>query len=357
MRGEPTDRPALAYLFLGGARHVLGRAGHTMSAACRDGRLMAGVQVTAAEMFGHDAGMIPWGCLTVEAEAFGCALEHPNHYYPRVIERPLEENRNLARLRNPDPQSSGRMPAVLEGLVELRRRAGDDLFIAGLIVSPFLVASELSGMIGLLADFVGDPPYVEALFDRIVRGTEAYLNAMIATGACDAIVFENAGACREMMGPHHLERYIIPHEKRLLAAARAADPGVFLIEHNCSRTPYFEETLALDLDGMSFSYGDVRAIKATHDLDCHAAHASTNACLDRFCLRPRAKGSGVAWIGNVDNTRILPTGSPEEIYREARACIDSAGSGPFVLSTGCEIPFKTPIENIQALSRAARAGH
>ena len=336
---------------------MLGRAGHSMSAACRDGRLMADVQMMAAEMFEHDAGMIPWGCLTVETEAFGCALEHPQHYYPRVVERPLEENRNLARLRDPDPRSSGRMPAVLEGLVELRRRAGDDLFIAGLIVSPFLVASELRGMIGLLADFVGDPPYVEALFDRIVRGTEAYLNAMIATGACDAIVFENAGACREMMGPHHLERYIIPHEKRLLAAARAADPGVFLIEHNCSRTPYFEETLALDLDGMSFAYGDVRAIKATHDFDCHAAHASTNACLDRICLRPRAKGSGVAWIGNVDNTRILPTGSPEEIYREARACIDSAGSGPFVLSTGCEIPFKTPIENIQALTRAARAGH
>ncbi len=357
LRGGPTDRPALAYLFLGGARHVLERAGATMAEACRDGRVMANVQTAAAEMFGHDGGMIPWGCLTVEAEAFGCGLERPEHYYPRVAERPLEEDRDLARLARPEPGRSGRMPAVLEGLTALRERAGDDLFITGLIVSPFLVAAELRGMIGLLGDFVADPPYVEALFDRVAAGTEIYMKAMLATGACDAILFENAGACREMMGPHHLERYILPYERRLLATARAAAPGVLLIEHNCSRTPYFEETLALDIDGFSFSYGDVRAIRSAHGIDCHAAHSSTGACRDRVCLRPPAAGRRVAWIGNVDNTRIVSEGSADEVYREARACIDSAPSSSFVLSTGCEIPFKAPLRNILALSRAARDGH
>jgi len=48
--------------------------------------------------------------------------------------------------------------------------------------------------------------------------------------------------------------------------------------------------------------------------------------------------------------------SPEAVFREARACIESARGAPFALSTGCEIPFKAPLENILALARAARAG-
>lgn len=365
LRGEPTDRTPLAYLFLGGARHVLGRMGARMGAVYRDANLIAEAQAVAAEMFGHDTGMVPWGCLTVEAEAFGCRLEWNEDYYPRVSERPLESARDLSLLSDPDPASSARMPLVLEALTRLRQRSGDDLFIAAMVVSPFLVAAELRGMVELLSDFIRDPPFVEALFDRVTEGTCRYLRAILDTGACDAILFENAGACREMMGPRDLERFVMASHRRLLAAAREEAPGVFLIEHNCSQTPYFSEILDLDVDAVSFAYGDVRDIKERFGWDCHGAHVCTNACLDRFCLRPQEPGRErerergrerrIAWIGNVDNTRIMMEAGPGEVEREARACIESADGAPFVLSTSCEIPFKAPLDNIAALARAARA--
>jgi uroporphyrinogen-III decarboxylase len=146
------------------------------------------------------------------------------------------------------------------------------------------------------------------------------------------------------------------HHRRLLAAARREAPDVFLIEHNCSDTPYFEEILALDVDAVSFAHGDVRAIRAEHGWDCHAKHAAPNACLERFCLAPRETARPLAWIGNVDHARVLLGARSEQVYREARACIESARSAPFVLSTGCEMPFKAPLENIRALARAARDG-
>ena len=71
---------------------------------------------------------------------------------------------------------------------------------------------------------------------------------------------------------------------------------------------------------------------------------------------PRETRRPMAWIGNVDHTRVMLGAKPEQVYREARACIDSARSARFVLSTGCEIPFKAPLENIRALARAARDG-
>lgn len=356
LRGEPTDRPALAYLFLGGARHVMECVGDRLGVAYRDPERIASAQVAAAELFGHDSGMVPWGCLTVEAEAFGCRVELLEDYYPRIVERPLEGTADLGRLRDPDPATTARMPLVLEALTRLRRRCGDDLFISAMVVSPFLVAAELRGMSDLLMDFVRDPTFTAALFERVTEGTERYLKAILSTGACDAVMFENAGACRELLGPHHVAEYVMPHHRRLLATLRREAPEVFSIEHNCSDTPYFDEILALDVDAVSFAHGDVRAIRAARDWDCLAMHPRPNACLDRFCLYPRDTPRPIAWIGNVDHAKVLLRASADQVYREARACIESARSTPFVLSTGCEIPFRAPLENVRALTRAARAG-
>jgi uroporphyrinogen-III decarboxylase len=357
LRGESTDRPALAYLFLGGARHPLASVGERLGAVYRDPDLIAATQVAAADLFGHDAGMVPWGCLTVEAEAFGCRLDTLEDYYPRVAKRPLEGTPDLSRLSDPDPSSSGRMPLVLEALTRLRQRCGDDLFVSAMIVSPFLVAAELRGMSELLMDFIRDPAFVEALFERVTAGTERYLEAILRTGACDAVLFENAGACRELIGPHHVAAYVMPYHRRLLETVRREAPGVFTIEHNCSDTPYFEEILELDVDAVSFAHGDVHAIRAEHRWECHATHTRPNACADRFCLHPSPGTRPIAWIGNVDHSKVILRASSDQVFREARACIESARSGPFVLSTGCEIPFKAPLENIRALSRAVQAGH
>ncbi|MDH3519288.1 MAG: uroporphyrinogen decarboxylase family protein, partial [Myxococcales bacterium] len=334
LRGEPTDRPALAYLFLGGARHVLDRVGERLGAAYRDPQRIAATQIAAAELFGHDSAMVPWGCLTVEAEAFGCRLEFLDDYYPRVAQRPLADAPDLGRLAQVDPSRSGRMPLMVEALAQLRARCADDLFVCGMVVSPFLVAAELRGMSELLMDFVRDPPFVEALFERVTEGSARYLRALLGSGACDALLFENAGACRELLGPHHVQAYVMPYQRRLLAEARRAAPDVLLIEHNCADTPYFDEILALDVDAVSFAHGDVRAIRAEHGWECHAKHKVANACLERFCLQPRLDARPIAWIGNVDHTRILLSATPEAVAREARACIDSARSGPFALSTG-----------------------
>jgi uroporphyrinogen-III decarboxylase len=130
-----------------------------------------------------------------------------------------------------------------------------------------------------------------------------------------------------------------------------------VIEHNCSDRPYFEEILKSDVDAVSFAYVDEREIHTQHGWDCHAAHTRTNVCSARFCMRPLAEGGAVARIGNVDHTKIILNATPDEVFREARACIEAARSSRFVLSTGCEIPFKAPIENIRALARAAQAGY
>ena len=328
LRREQVDRPALAHLFLGGAHAVMDTMGTDLGTVYRDPALAAEAQAVAVGMFGHDAGMFPWGCLTVEAEAFGCSVGWSDRYYPQITSHPLADSTDLSLLADPDPASSGRMPLVLDSLERTREKMGDDVYLIALVVSPFLVAAELRGMVQLLADFVLEPGFVDDLMERVTAGTQRYVRAIAEQGAADAVMFENAGACREMMGPVHAERFLFLHERRLLAAAREASSDVALIEHNCAQTPYVDEVLALDTDAVSVPQADPG----------------------------QATSRGAAWFGNLDNTRLFLESSPREIEAEARACIMDAPGAGFVLSTACEIPLKAPRANIAALSQALRPG-
>jgi uroporphyrinogen decarboxylase len=328
LQGLEIDHPALAHLFLGGAPHVLGHAGRALGDVYRTASGIAEVQGIAAELFDHDAGTVPWGCLTVEAEAFGCDLEWFDDYYPRVVSHPLEDTVDLCKLVDPDPARTGRMPLVLESLTLVRERLGDDQFVIALVVSPFLVAAELRGMEGLLADLVLKPGFTMDLLEQVTAGIERYVGAIASSGAADAIMFENAGAGREMLGPAHVERFVMPFERRLLAAARAAAPGLILIEHNCSVGPYVDEILRLDVDAV------------------HVAHADPDVIYE----------VGMARLGTVDNQQLLLEGTPAEVERAALAEMAHASPGGFVLATSCEIPFAAPMANIRALSTARRAG-
>jgi uroporphyrinogen decarboxylase len=59
-------------------------------------------------------------------------------------------------------------------------------------------------------------------------------------------------------------------------------------------------------------------------------------------------------LGNVAPLDTLVRGTPEQVYAEARACIEKAAPGGFVLSAGGGASPGTPAENIDALVRAAR---
>ena len=65
---------------------------------------------------------------------------------------------------------------------------------------------------------------------------------------------------------------------------------------------------------------------------------------DKFCLK-----------GNVNTFETMINGSPEDVEREAMACIDAAGSGGgFILATGDQCGRDTPDANIFKLVEVAQ---
>jgi uroporphyrinogen decarboxylase len=47
-------------------------------------------------------------------------------------------------------------------------------------------------------------------------------------------------------------------------------------------------------------------------------------------------------------------GSTEDVRRACEDCIRKGGERGFILSSGCEIPKKTPPENIQVMVKVAK---
>ena len=60
--------------------------------------------------------------------------------------------------------------------------------------------------------------------------------------------------------------------------------------------------------------------------------------------------------GNVKPVEIMVYGTPEDVMRESKLCIEKCMDSPkgFTLSSGCTLPVETPVANVQAMVDAAR---
>ena len=69
----------------------------------------------------------------------------------------------------------------------------------------------------------------------------------------------------------------------------------------------------------------------------------------------RCFGGRIALKGNVDPLGVLLYGTPEDVAREVRACLDAAAAGGgYILGTADSTVIGTPMANIQALVDAGK---
>jgi uroporphyrinogen decarboxylase len=63
----------------------------------------------------------------------------------------------------------------------------------------------------------------------------------------------------------------------------------------------------------------------------------------------------VVLIGNINPTRTILRGKPSDVEKEVTELLTVMNSHPnFILSTGCDLPQETPIENIHAFMNAGK---
>ncbi|MCX6651502.1 MAG: hypothetical protein NT131_07605 [Methanomassiliicoccales archaeon] len=330
---RPVDRPPIMYQHLGAARTVLNAAGLTMRQGFHDPETFARIAIMAQRITGFDNVMAGWGDILVEARAHGTQWVWPERdFYPRVERYAVQSPTDIDRIQPVDPMKDEFWSVSLRAAGLMNERVGNEVAVLGCLDSPMVIASEVMGLENLLMATVTDAGMVEQLLNVLVESSKAYVEHLSGMGI-EMAFMENGTSGLEMSSLECIERFDLKNMKKVVDCFHSH--GLKVIAHNCAAIPY--------LDG----YPDIGA---------DAVHFHLTA-VDREATFTKLKGRTAVMVG-IDHMFLLFKGTPEEVDKEVQGIIGSWGKGPgLMIGPGCEMPFKTPMENIIALREAvARYG-
>ena len=137
----------------------------------------------------------------------------------------------VLRGKRPGPLSDV-PPFMLATVDEVLRRVGADVSVHAEVFSPFTHLMELFGYEAALMGLADDPAKGEAILDRLAAAPVALALAYAARGV-DAILVSSAFAGAGFISKRYYERFVLPVERRLIAAIHAARPGLPVYTHTC----------------------------------------------------------------------------------------------------------------------------
>ena len=128
----------------------------------------------------------------------------------------------------------------------------------------------------------------------------------------------------------NFKNFILPYYKKLYSTCK--EKGMFIVQHSCG---YIDKNLPYMADA---------------GLDCIQA-LEPAAGVDLAYLK-QTLGDKLAFMGGIDSSPILNFGTPDEIFKEVKRCIEAAGHGGGYFIGPSHNILNAPWENIKALKRA-----
>ncbi len=134
-----------------------------------------------ARAFGFDTPDLTWDVYNVEAEALGAKLELFDEMAPAIdnVQPLVTCEKDLARLKAPDPRRAGRFPFVFEALHLYKALTGETP--APCYCAPFTLAAQIMSFERLVLAIKDDPAFVHKVLAFVTEEVLApYINAMLA---------------------------------------------------------------------------------------------------------------------------------------------------------------------------------
>jgi MtaA/CmuA family methyltransferase len=255
-----------------------------------------------------------------ETHAFGGKITYIRDGVPRCT-APLIDKKELSILLNPDPLTSLRMVDRINAIAKYKKFYGGQFSIMGWVEGPAAEAADLRGVTNFLMDTIEDVDFLSDLMDICLKTGIEFAKAQIAAGA-DTIGIGDAIASQ--LSPDFYETYIQPREMLLVQAIHKA--GAYARLHICGNITHL-------LSGIAGLGADI--LDVDHMVDV---------------VRVREIAGNVVISGNIDPVEGVLRGTASSIIEYINKTYKSVGN-PFMVNAGCEIPSKTPIENLKALCK------
>ena len=259
--------------------------------------------------------------LAVEAGAIGLPITFSLHESPTVSEHPIHRIADLEQFRVLDPLCDGRVRAYLD---VMHRMQDMEILTGAYVTGPFTLAGLMIGATEIAMATVDDPELVHAAADFALDVVVPYAKALTEAGADLVCILEPTAM---FLSPPAFRTFSGAYVSRLVDALDATT-----LLHICGNTAHL-------VDGMCETGIDGLSLDAPMDFPATAAQIPEDVIL----------------VGNVDPVAVMSQRSPDDVRAAADHLLTRMAPYPnFILSTGCDLPPETPLENIQALMDIGR---
>lgn len=261
--------------------------------------------------------------LSVEAEAFGSSVYVTETEVPSVVGRLVSNEEEVVELSVPGI-GAGRTGVYLEA-VRLAVANITDRPVFGGHIGPISLAGRLFDMTEIMLALLAEPDTAHALLEKCCAFLTSYSLAFKAAGANGVIIAEPAAG---LLSPGVCEEFSSAYVRRIVEAVQ--DDSFAVILHNCGNTRNLVQSM-VGTGVMALHFGN--AVKMSEIL-------------------PQIPADRVAF-GNVDPVGVFRSGTPAKMRDAVSALLDATKDFPnFVISSGCDVPPGTPLENVDAFFAA-----
>jgi len=267
--------------------------------------------------------------LSVEANALGRHTVFPRDESATVVREPFSAS-DLAAGAHINISFDTRLLGYVETLKLMSIGLSPTVLRGAYVTGPYSLAALIMGADEAAMATILHP---EELAD-VCRFTTAkileYTRWLIAAGAQVICILEPSAV---MLGPDQFEQFSASYVRHINNSCKYT--GAATVYHTCGNTMHLvSKMVEAGVDAVSLDSPD-----AGVDLPTVAQTLPADVML----------------IGNINPTGALLRGRPADVEAEVTQLLQRMAPFPnFVLSTGCDLPQETPLENIHAFMRVGR---
>lgn len=281
-------------------------------------------QLRMRARYGHDC-LFPFFCAALEVAAWGGDVLYSDNGPPNAGQPIIGSPGAISALEPPQVTESASLCRVLGAIYGLKQRAGDEVPIIGVVMSPFSLPVMQMGFEAYLLLMHEQP----GLFWQLMRINEHFCirwaNAQLAAGATAICYFD------PLASPT-----IIPRERYLQTGFKVA----------CRVIPAIDGPTATHL-------ASGRSLPIIDDL-CRTGTQMVGVSAEEDLAAVKAAGSGrMAVLGNLNGVAMRRWTADEAAARVREAIFAAGPGGGFILADNHgEIPFQVPEAVLSSISEA-----
>lgn len=264
------------------------------------------------------------------AEAMGSEIYYPRDNISSLKNPIVKKVEDIEKLKIIDPTKDGKLPILLDALLKLREKIGSQVDVGASMTGPFSVCASVIGTETMLRWMVKKKEELHKVMQICTLNNEQYIKTLASLGFttsfCDPV------ASTSLIKYSQFQEFALPYIKQNIQHCHKymkSKPTV----HICGKSKELWKDIA----------------------DAGCGNWSIDNCED-LSLAKEIVGNQCVITGNVPPVDVVMMGSKDDIFKSVKECIEKGKDSPkgYILSTGCQIPKGTPIENIEYFMEAGK---